>query len=60
MTLSILKSKNNDFPFETQTEDFPFGTVEQLRNFAKHRDGDLYIIQGNDFAILDSGLIKNL
>ena len=55
MTLSILKQD-----YKTQVEDFPFGTVEQLRGFAKHRDGDLYVIQDNDYSILAFGKIKEL
>lgn len=55
MTLSILKQD-----YKTQVEDFPFGTVEQLRGFAKHRDGDLFVIQDANFIILDSGWIKEL
>lgn len=62
MTLSILRTNN-----KARVTDYPFGTVEQLRKFAYGvgiteavTEDDLYVIQGNDYAILDHGKILDL
>jgi hypothetical protein len=62
MTLSILKARH-----KAQVSEYPFGTVEQLRKFARghgieHQVGEdaLYVIQDADFTILDHGKILDL